>query len=235
MIKTIILYFSAFFLLICESLTHAAPISANEFAMLQSKANAGDIKAETLVGMAYLLGHGTQQNVNQGLAHLSRTATAGDALAQFTLGTLYLIGSPELPQNDQQAFLWFEKAANQGDQDATYAVSRLYAQGRGVKQSDSKALQTLTKVTDPAQAEYILGTWYSSDKFLGDNAKKAFKYFEKSANKGNADAQHRLGHLYNDGKGVSQNPKKAQEWLVKAAAQGHKNAQKHLDSGTFED
>ena len=64
---------------------------------------------------------------------------------------------------------------------------------------------------------------------------KAFKYFEKSANKGDADAQHRLGHLYNDGKGVSQNLKKAQEWLVKAAAQGHKNAQKHLDSGTFED
>ncbi len=55
--------------------------------------------------------------------------------------------------------------------------------------------------------------------------KKAFEYYLKAANQGNADAQVNLGRLYNNGYGVPRDIKKAYEYFVKAADQGHSDAQ----------
>ena len=51
--------------------------------------------------------------------------------------------------------------------------------------------------------------------------KEAFKWFEKSANQGNADAQNKLGRMYEYGIEVTQDYKKAFKWYEKSAIQGN--------------
>lgn len=58
---------------------------------------------------------------------------------------------------------------------------------------------------------------------------KRFKnYYEKAADKGDANAQYYIGKLYYKGKGIEKDYKKAFEYLKKAAEQGHVDAQYYV-------
>ncbi|KAG0239181.1 hypothetical protein BGW41_007872 [Actinomortierella wolfii] len=57
---------------------------------------------------------------------------------------------------------------------------------------------------------------------------KAFEWYTKSAEQGNADAQYNLGLMYKNGQGVEQNDVKAVEWFAKSANQGNADAQYNL-------
>ena len=59
--------------------------------------------------------------------------------------------------------------------------------------------------------------------------KKAFKYFEKAANQGDAKAQYNLAEMYKLGEGRVKNMKKAFEYYEKAANQGHAEAKIELE------
>ncbi len=54
---------------------------------------------------------------------------------------------------------------------------------------------------------------------------EAFKWFKKSALKGNKNAQHMIGLMYYDGDGVKRNYGEAKNWFEKAAKQNHDSAQ----------
>jgi hypothetical protein len=57
---------------------------------------------------------------------------------------------------------------------------------------------------------------------------KAFKWYEKAAQQGDAVAQCSLGVMYGNGQGVAQDYAKAKEWCERAAEQGHAAAQYNL-------
>lgn len=75
-------------------------------------------------------------------------------------------------------------------------------------------------------AEQLLET--SARYFRGDgvkkDARKAFEYCRKAAEKGNAMAQCNLGFLYETGKGVECDWNEAMKWYRKAAANGNQTA-----------
>ncbi|WP_434779079.1 tetratricopeptide repeat protein [Neisseria sp. Ec49-e6-T10] len=50
-----------------------------------------------------------------------------------------------MPQNFDQAFSWFEKAAKNGDSDAQYVIGLMYYQADGVKQDLEKAFEWFRK------------------------------------------------------------------------------------------
>jgi TPR repeat protein len=54
---------------------------------------------------------------------------------------------------------------------------------------------------------------------------KAFKWYMKSAEQGDACAQRNVGYAYNYGEGVEQDEEKAFKWYMKAAEQGDADAQ----------
>ena len=56
--------------------------------------------------------------------------------------------------------------------------------------------------------------------------KEAAKWFQKTANQGNANAQHNLGVMYANGKGVEQNYVTAYAWESIAVTNGHNIAPK---------
>lgn len=70
-----------------------------------------------------------------------------------------------------------------------------------------------------------IGNEYYDDK----NYIEAIKYFQKAAEKGNANAQYNLGCCYEYGKGVSVDYTEAVKWYRKAAEQGDEDAKKALE------
>lgn len=70
---------------------------------------------------------------------------------------------------------------------------------------------------------------YLADYYRGkQDYAKAFEWYTKSANQGNAAAQNNLGVMYRNGHGVRQDYAKAVEWYTKSANQGQTAAQNNL-------
>jgi TPR repeat protein len=80
-----------------------------------------------------------------------------------------------------------------------------------------------------ALAQFHMGAMYHGG-FGGDRSeKKALRYYQSSAEKGNMDAQFQLGYFYQKGKAwLEQNPDNAVAWYNKAAQQGSVAAQYNL-------
>jgi hypothetical protein len=70
---------------------------------------------------------------------LKARAEAGEAAFQAYFGYLFASGSGGVPQNNEEAFKWYHKAADQGYVPAEYNLGVLYDEGRGVAQSHEAA------------------------------------------------------------------------------------------------
>lgn len=66
---------------------------------------------------------------------LERNASDGDTVSQYNLGYSYYIGH-QRDQDLTKAVVWFLKAATQGEADSQAMLTKMYALGEGVKQSD---------------------------------------------------------------------------------------------------
>ena len=67
------------------------------------------------------------------------------------------------------------------------------------------------------------GRW-SEPQGVAQDYTKAFEWYQKAANQGDADAQYNVGYMYYQGQGVAKNFAKAIEWFKKAASQGNEDA-----------
>ena len=70
----------------------------------------------------------------------------------------------------------------------------------------------------------LLAHSYSEGNLVDYDEAKAFEWFIKAAERGQAVAQYQLGACFEDGEGVQRNLAKAREWYSKAAAQGDSDA-----------
>jgi hypothetical protein len=70
----------------------------------------------------------------------TQAAHSGDDDAEFYLGSLYSAGVG-VQQSDEEAFRWFQRAADQGHSHALLIVSGLYAIGRGAPKDNVKAYE----------------------------------------------------------------------------------------------
>lgn len=71
-----------------------------------------------------------------------------------------------------------------------------------------------------AELQFYLGMAYD----LEQNYQKAFEWYTKSANQGDAEAQYNLGTMYHNGRGVKQDLNTAKQWLTKACENGYTEA-----------
>ena len=62
---------------------------------------------------------------------------------------------------------------------------------------------------------------------------EAVKWYQQSANQGNAVAQNNLGAMYSNGRGVAKDDAEAVKWLQRAANQGWPTAQLNLGTHFF--
>ena len=101
------------------------------FTALLPLAEAGDPRAQRVVGQMLRSGKGVTRNFAAAAHWYERAADQEDAAAQTKLGLAYAYGRG-VPRNASAAFTLFSRAAYQGDGAAQVRVADAYAAGQGV-------------------------------------------------------------------------------------------------------
>lgn len=119
--------------------------------------------------------------------------------------------------------------AEKDDATAQYNLGILYTNGKGVPESDAKAMKWFRLAAEQGhvEAQYNLGILYAFGEGVTNSYAKAMKWFRLAADKGHADAQYNLGILYAKGK---EHDTDAVKWFRLAAEQEHADAQYNLGS-----
>lgn len=101
--------------------------------------------------------------------------------------------------DEENAFKYYELAADLGNPDAIFALAILYHAGVFVKRSDKTALELMTKasVAGSEDAQFALGTLYEEGRGVKKNLDKALDYYTMAAANGYLTAYYRLS-LYMD-------------------------------------
>ena len=153
----------------------------------------------------------------------------GFTLAAYQLGKCWRDGRGVLP-DDQQAELWFRRAADAGYDFAQYALGKfLQSQNR-----TEEAVSWYEKAAAQGNscAAYRLGKLYLEGKDVPKDVPKAVDYLTFSAEQGNQYAQYTLGNLYLTGQDVKQDREQAWGYFYESAEQGNEYAAfflKHFD------
>jgi uncharacterized protein len=157
----------------------------------------------------------------------------GNKVARRLLANLYITGAPNfgLTANAERAKDLLEQGSNELDSEATYMLSKMYAEGVvGIIKDAELSLKYLVRAADQknpqAMSEYAArlfegdgATANSGAKVLVEkNPSKAVRMFEAAAEGGSAAANRALGNIYENGMGGEKKDlKKAAQYYVKAA------------------
>ena len=151
---------------------------------------------------------------------------AGFTVAAHLLGKCWRDGMGVLP-DDEQAELWFRRAAEAGHDFAQYALGKLL---QSQKRMDEAVFWYEEAVAqDNPYAAYRLGKFYLQGEQVPKDAATALAYLTQSALQGNQYAQYTLGKLYLAGQDVARDPEQAYNWFWESAAQGNEYAQFFLE------
>jgi TPR repeat protein len=169
-------------------------------------------------GLNALTGAGPSNNVQAGIDLIRQSAQRGYGPAQTATGYVEDVGF-NVPPDAQEAAVWYEKAAKQGDPLAAWSLGRLHFLGAVASKIDGeKWLAQAADAGDPFGA-YLLALLVRDR----DRAKAA-TYFEKAAEQGLPFAQFNLGIILRDGLGVPVNKNRAYIWLLLSLQAGVQDA-----------
>lgn len=154
---------------------------------------------------------------------------ANDPETQFALGLKYLNGTG-VAKDDNAAFIWIQRAAEQALPEAQATLGVMYGRGYGVAQDEAQAIQWFRKaaVNGSATGQYNLGVAYAKGHGVVQDFHEAVNWFRKAAEQGYASAQFNLGVAYVRGDGVAKDEAEAVKWFRLAASQGHPDARNML-------
>jgi TPR repeat protein len=166
-----------------------------------------------------------QNRAVEALPLLQQLAEQGNAPAQFNLAQMYHNGQG-VAQNNDQALIWYRKAAEQGQVEAQNYLGWFY----NAAQDYSPAVAWYRKAAEQgyAEAQYNLGWLYAKGRGVAQDDKQAVDWFSKAAQQGYADAQFNLGWMYAKGLGVARDDGQAIILFGKAAQQGYADAEFNL-------
>lgn len=134
----------------------------------------GGIKAASHnLGLMFLHGQGTQQNIPKAIQHFEDAAGTdgtGLSVSMMQLGRIYEQGYG-VPQNMGKAAYWYERAANKDDGLAQYKIGIALLEGNGKSKNYNHAMQWLTKSAKNGRADamFVLGKIYIEGQTLQQN------------------------------------------------------------------
>lgn len=193
-------------------------------------AELGHAEAAERAGTAYEHGLGTTRDDRKALLFYRQAAEAGRPLAQNNYGAFIGAGRGGVAENDEEAVVWFQRAAAQGQGWAQANLCVRYNTGAGVEKNHDEALR-LCKLSaaqnNPAGLDQ-LGWMYQFGLGMEKNIDQAFHYYERAAKLGHANGQNNLAYMYEKGWGVTQDYQQALHWYRQSAAQGSSYAEWNL-------
>jgi uncharacterized protein len=151
-----------------------------------------------------------------------------------------------VPQDSNEAYKWFHKAAGntvadeeivelflaaeKGNAKSQFALGNEFSIGVCVPTDVTEAVKWWRKAAEQgnANAQVSLGVAYENGQGVEMNVLEAVKWYRKAAEQGIAYAQYSMGWAYQAGEGVPQDMTKAAKWFRKAAEQGDADAEFQL-------
>ena len=147
-------------------------------------------------------------------------AASGDRDAQFAVGYFYDQGSG-VEKSEEQAAVWYRKAADQGHRSAQRNLATMYEYGSGVERNDEEAFNWYRKAgdQDDAEAQNAVGVAYAKGQGTTKDDTAAVLWYQKAAKQGFAKALKNLGDMYATGRGVEKSEREALKLYYQAAEQ----------------
>lgn len=196
-------------------------------------AEQGHVNAQFALGLYYLLGKDQMRHtqeiieiVNKFLGqYLGENVDSALDLAVSQARAINYSGG-----NNNLAFAWLKKAAEQNHTEANYWLGQCYLNGIGTAQNDESAFERFWKAAEQeiAESQYSLACCYFEGKGIKQNDELGLQWCKKAAERGIATAQYRLAQCYFDGDYVEQNNELALSWLKKSAEKHYSKAQSRL-------
>ena len=183
--KVLTFVFLGLWLTLNSNLAIAENKTCNSFVKCMPLAKQGDAFAQFFIGYSYHYGKETEQNfslaqqwyknaahqnhigaqinggqtciVNKGqnmFTTWTEEANSGDTFSQNCLANLYHNGYGVSVDNEQAA-IWYQKAAKQGYADAQYNLAHMYYSGLGIEQNIDIARKWMQKAVDQGHIKAI--------------------------------------------------------------------------------
>jgi len=203
---------------------HASEQAAAE-PLLRRSAEAGNVEAGFLLGLAHQTGRGARSDLLEAARWYRTAAEAGHLDAAYLLG-LALWRGRGVGQDEAEAVRWFARAAKGGHGPAGYHLALATMLGRGVARDDAAALQELQKAADKGvpEAEYLLGVAHTNGRGVPRDDAWAARWYGRAAQRGVARAQYMTAVSAALGLGLPRDPVFAYRWARIAAATGDAEA-----------
>ncbi|MBS0287914.1 MAG: sel1 repeat family protein [Proteobacteria bacterium] len=184
----------------------------------------GSACAQYQLGAMFTSATGLSHNSKAGFYWLEQSAIQNFSPAQSLLGRLLM--STHEKYNFNQAHTWLQKAAQNGDAQASLTLGKMYRYGDGVPQDFKQAAKYFHQAAlgGSVQGQAYLGMCYQQGLGMPKNYALAAKWYQQAAKQGNAQAQFNLSTLYQEGKGVNKDGILAYAWADVAAASGLESA-----------
>lgn len=153
-------------------------------------------------------------------------ALKGHSLAQARIAECYQNGYG-VKTNPEHAYLWSQKAADQGEPDGIALLGRCYHEGFGVAVDLSLALQLYRCAVKRKSAigHNQLGFCHSKGDGVGKSESLAFRYYQTASDQGYTVAHFNLALFYSRGRGVPKDSETAFRLFLQAAQQGYPPSQ----------
>eukprot|EP00960_Hanusia_phi_P029530 748005-Hanusia_phi.AAC.6 len=127
-------------------------------------------KAIAQLARCYQDGVGVEKDLARAL-ELNMIAADVDVRAQVNLGIAYQYGIG-VERNEEEAFVWFDRAAQHGDADAMLNVALCYSSGRGVREDEARYPGVWGGVPATDDCHYRYETWLRKAAAAGSSRAK---------------------------------------------------------------
>ncbi len=163
---------------------------------LRTLAEAGDPRAELLIGQEYLDGSGAAKNDVAAFAWLSRAAARDQPIAQYELGVMYQTGRGA-STDAVQAFRWFEAAALKGNRRAMHSLATAYAEGWGTEKTLFESARWYGRAAQLGSIndQFNLGVLFERGMGVAQSLPDAYKWYAVAAAQGDKESQSRIAAI----------------------------------------
>jgi hypothetical protein len=163
----------------------------------------------------------TLPNMNAELTSVYQKAQAGDPNAMQDLALAYHFGRG-VPKSDDQAAIWYRKAAEAGNGRAQNDLGVCYENGWGVPIDFGQAVAWYHKAADAGLALGMvnLGLMYERGRGVPQDYHQEVVWFRRAAERDNPRGMWGLGRAYKYGYGVNKDYQIAVAWFGKSAEAG---------------
>jgi TPR repeat protein len=170
----------------CSLQGRVKALRQEELQTLENKAAAGDPEAQTTLALAYHDPVLLKNNDSEALRLLHQAADHGFMAAEELLGIFLERGLGVGQPSPLEAIDWYEKAVEQGSQDAATNIALMYEDGIGIPKDSSQALTWFGRTAEggaPA-AHYSLVLVYQRCNGLLQNPKEYVRWLTAPAEQG---------------------------------------------------